>query len=285
MGWVAVRQGHIPLRRIITQIQKISTNQLHIRLSPASVPKELVNLAISFNEMLERMEEAFQRLSNFSADIAHELRTPVTALMTQTQVALSNARSIEQYREILYSNLEEYERMAQMIGDMLFLAQADNRLSKPNLSDIDLAIEVQALFDYYEAWAEERGVSLSLEGTAKLSANRPMLQRALNNLLSNAIRHTLPGQTVQIRLGAPNVDETCISVENPGVDIAPEHLPRLFDRFYRADPSRHRKDEGTGLGLSIVDAHGGKIKVTSAGARTRFHITLPRTPVATTSMG
>jgi two-component system heavy metal sensor histidine kinase CusS len=199
--------------------------------------------------------------------------------MTQTQVALSRARTIDEYREILYSNMEEYERMAQMVGDMLFLAQADNGASEKETTDLDLAVEVRALFDYYEGWAEERGVSLALEGAAKTTGDRLMLQRALGNLLSNAIRHTPAGGTVRVRLGTSDDGGVEIMVENPGTVISPEHLPKLFDRFYRVDPSRQRNGEGAGLGLaivkSIIDAHGGKIDITSAAGRTTFQIVLP----------
>jgi len=278
MGWIAVRRGHAPLHRIIAQIRRISANQLQTRLHPEAVPRELSDLAISFNEMLGRMEEAFQRLSNFSADIAHELRTPVTNLMTQTQVALSKGRTIDEYCEVLYSNIEEYERMAQMIGDMLFLAQSDNALDAPDMTEVDLTNEVRELFDYYEAWAEEHGVSLALEGSATVSGEKLMLRRALSNLLSNAVQHTQPGQTVYVRLGQSEANDITISVENPGETIPPEHLPRLFDRFYRVDPSRQRRSDGTGLGLaivkSIVDAHKGKIDVTFDEGYTRFRISL-----------
>lgn len=280
MGWIAVRQGHAPLRRIVAKIRQTSANELNARLSPETVPRELTDLAVSFNEMLDRMEEAFVRLSNFSADIAHELRTPVTNLMTQTQVSLSQPRSLDEYREILYSSIEEYERIAQMIGDMLFLAKADNGLSKTSITEVDLAGEVQALFDYYEAWAEECGVSLALEGAATVAGDRLMLRRALSNLLSNAIRHTPPGQFVQVRFDSSDKEAIIISVENPGATISTEHIPRLFDRFYRVDPSRQRSGDGAGLGLaivkSIIDAHGGMIEVTSAEGHTRFRITLPR---------
>jgi len=280
MGWIAVRQGHAPLHNIVAQIRRISANELNTRLSPDSVPRELTDLAVSFNEMLGRMEEAFDRLSNFSADIAHELRTPVTSLMTQTQVALSQPRSIDEYREILYSNIEEYERMAQMIGDMLFLAQADNGLCKPNNTEVDLAGEVGTLFEYYEAWAEECGVRLTLEGDAKASGDRLMLRRALNNLLANAIRHTPAGSTVQVCLDRLNSGEVQIDVKNPGPGIAPEHLKKLFDRFYRVDPSRQEGGAGLGLAIvkSIVNAHGGRIEVTSSGGLTRFRIRLPSPP-------
>lgn len=279
MGWIAVRQGHAPLRHIVTQIRQISANKLKTRLSSESVPAELADLAASFNEMLERVDEAFQRISNFSADIAHELRTPVTTLMTQTQVALSQARGLDEYREILYSNIEEYERMTQMISDMLFLAQADNGLRQPDFTEVDLRKEIESLFDYYNVLAEERHVTLSLEGAAVTRGDRLMLRRVLSNLLSNAIRYTPSGQTVHVRLESGINDESYITVENPGAAIPPEHIPRLFDRFYRVDPSRQRSGESTGLGLaivkSIIDAHGGKIEVKSADNRTIFQITLP----------
>lgn len=279
LGWIAVRQGHAPLRDIVARIRRISGSKLNSRVPPETVPRELSDLAASFNEMLGRVDEAFQRLSNFNADIAHELRTPITNLMTQTQVALSRARAVEEYREILYSNMEEYERMAQMIGDMLFLAQADNGTFKRETTDLDLAAEARSLIDYYEGWAEERGVALKLEGTATVTGNRLMLQRALGNLLSNAIRHTAAGGTVHVKLGTSNDGNVGIVVENPGPEITPEHVPKLFDRFYRVDPSRQRGREGSGLGLaivkSIVDTHGGRVEVISAEGRTTFQIILP----------
>jgi two-component system heavy metal sensor histidine kinase CusS len=279
LGWIAVRQGHAPLRTIVARIRQISANELNARLSPETAPRELTDLAVSFNEMLGRMEEAFARLSNFSADIAHELRTPITNLMTQTQVALSQSRSVDEYREILYSNIEEYERMAQMIGDMLFLAQADNGLYTLNATSVDLKREIESLFEYHEVWAEERGVTLALEGRATVTGDRLMLRRAVSNLLSNAIRHTPAGHTVRVMLESKNGDESRIVVENPGAPIPAEHLPKIFDRFYRVDPSRQRDGEGAGLGLaivkSIIDAHGGEITVMSGDDRTCFTIVLP----------
>ncbi|MCI2810940.1 Cu(+)/Ag(+) sensor histidine kinase [Eoetvoesiella caeni] len=282
--WLAVYQGHAPIRRISREIRRIKSDQLFIRLVPSTVPVELTELAVSFNDMLDRIEEGFQRLSNFSADIAHELRTPITNLKTQTEVALSQARSLEQYREILYSNLEEYERMAKMVGDMLFLAQADNNQLKPELVSVNLVTEVQALFDYFEAWAEERSVSLIRKGPALcVQGDRLMIRRALSNLLSNAIRYTPSGQAVTVCLVVNSNDTIVIRVENPGLTIDPEHLPRLFDRFYRADPSRQRKGDGAGLGLaivkSIIDTHGGTITAKDEDGQMVFEIALPKATV------
>ncbi len=282
MGWVAVRQGHAPLRRIVTRIRRISASQLNVRLEPDTVPAELRDLAVSFNEMLQRVDASFHRLADFNADIAHELRTPIANLMTQTQVAMSRARTVEQYRETLYSNMEEYERMAQTVNDMLFLAQTESSPRQRDDTPLALAQEVQALFDYYEGWADERGVSLQLEGDGTIRGDRSMLRRALGNLLSNAIRHTPSGEIVRVLIASASETQISLVVENPGENIAAEHLPKLFDRFYRVDPSRQREGSGAGLGLaivkSIVEAHGGKITVQSASGLTRFELRLPADP-------
>jgi len=279
--WFAVHQGHAPLRRISAEIRRIKSDHLSIRLAPNTVPVELTELAVSFNEMLDRIEEGFERLSNFSADIAHELRTPITNLRTQTEVALSQSRDLEQYQEILYSSLEEYERMAKMVSDMLFLAQADNHQLQGERVEVNLATEVQMLFDYFEAWAEERSVALECKGSALyVQGDRLMIRRALSNLLSNAIRYTPAGQAVTVSLITNSDDTVIIRIKNPGLTISPEHLTKLFDRFYRADPSRQHKGDGAGLGLaivkSIVDAHGGTITAASEGEHIVFEIQFPR---------
>ena len=281
LGWIAARRGLAPLRAMREQAQVVTAQQLSQRLPVASVPLELAELAQSLNDMLARLEEAFLRLSDFSSDIAHELRTPVSNLMTQTQVALSRARNADDYRSILESNAEEFEHMARMISDMLLLAKAENGLVVPNRETLQLGSEVRALFDYYDAVAEEKGITLMLEGDAEISADRLMLRRALGNLLSNAVRHANAGSSVRVQISA-NVDQILIAMENQGDTIAHEFLERVFDRFFRVDPSRQRASEGTGLGLaitrSIVLAHGGSIAVTSDAGLTRFTMTLPRKP-------
>ncbi|MDE1978922.1 MAG: Cu(+)/Ag(+) sensor histidine kinase [Betaproteobacteria bacterium] len=276
---LAVRQGHAPLRRISARMREMTTERLHTRLDPAHVPIELADLVAAFNAMLTRIEQGFVRLRHVSADIAHELRTPVTNLRTQTQVALSKARDVDAYREILYSNLEEFEHMSAMIGDMLFLAQAEQSSVRRDASGIDLNAEICGLFDYFEAWAEDRGVRLELGGQAgKVDGDREMLRRALSNLIANAIRYTQHGQSVHVRLSQ---DERWVRIEicNPGIGIPSEHLPHLFDRFYRVDPSRQRRGEGAGLGLaivkSIVEAHAGQVEVTSENGKTCFSVRLP----------
>lgn len=279
LGWVAVRRGLAPLRDISRSAAGITANRLDQRLSSASIPAELAEVEKTLNEMLARLEESFRRLSDFSSDIAHELRTPVSNLMTQTQVVLSRRRGTDDYRGILESNAEEFERMARMISDMLLLAKAENGLVVPNREAIQLATEVKALFDYYDAVAEEKGLRLALEGNGQVSADRPMLRRALGNLLSNAVRHSAANTTVRVNIST-SPDTVLICMENTGDAIAPEYWERVFDRFFRVDPSRQRNTEGTGLGLaitkSIIDAHGGTIFVKSTDHVTTFTIRLPR---------
>lgn len=279
--WFAVFQGHAPIRRISRDIRSIQSDQLQVRLRADAVPAELAELVTAFNQTLGRLEDAFRRLSEFSADIAHELRTPITNIRTQTEVALSRTRTVGQYREILYSNLEEYERMAKTVDDMLFLAQADNRLLKPEAATIDLQTEIGLLIDYFGAWAEERGIALMQEGDRlDITGDRLMIRRALSNLLSNAIRHTPAGETVHVRVGCTG-KAIGIRIRNPGPPIPAEHISRIFDRFYRPDTSRRRAGGGAGLGLAIaraiINAHGGDITVSSTADRTEFEILLPDT--------
>ena len=278
LGWVAARRGLAPVRKMANVAKGISVSHLGERLSTDAVPSELVDLAIAFNEMLARLEDSFRRLSDFSSDLAHELRTPISNLMTQTQVAISKERPAGEYREVMYSNLEEFERLARMIADMLFLAKADNGLIMPSSEMVDLSTEVHELFSFYEAFAEEQEVSLVLVGTGTVRGDRLMLRRALSNLLSNAIRHTPRHAAVKVII-KPEAESNIIRLtfENPGESIPPEHLPRLFDRFYRVDSSRQKTSEGAGLGLaitkSIVEAHQGTIQAFSANGMTRFEIT------------
>lgn len=279
LGWMVTHRSLAPLRAIKQEAAEITASKLNSRLSLDAVPTELAELAETLNEMLARLEESFRRLSDFSSDLAHELRTPISNLMTQTQVSLSRTRSVSDYQDILSSNAEELERMARMVSDMLFLAKADNGLMTTSTEAVALEDEVRSLFEFYEALAEALSVKLVVEGCAIVTADRLMLRRALSNLLSNAIRHADPNSTVRVTLEA-DVSFVRIMVENTGASIAPEHLPRLFDRFFRADASRQRSSEGAGLGLaitqSIIKAHSGTISASSEAGVTRFMLTLPQ---------
>ncbi|EGR9572758.1 heavy metal sensor histidine kinase [Salmonella enterica subsp. enterica serovar Grumpensis] len=278
--FLAVHKGHQPLRNVSEKIKNITSENLDVRLRPEYVPIELEQLVISFNHMIARIEDVFTRQANFSTDIAHEMRTPITNLVTQTEIALSQKRTEKELEEVLFSSLEEYNRMSKMVSDMLFLAQADNNQLIPEHLPLDLQVETTKVFDFFEAWAEEREVGLRFEGqSCMVKGDLLMLRRVINNLLSNAIRYTPTGKAVTVHLHEKG-QWVELTVENPGTPVAPEHLPQLFDRFYRADPSRQRKGEGSGIGLaivkSIIEAHQGKISVASDEVSTRFTFLLPR---------
>ena len=279
LGWVAVRRGLAPLQFIQQGAAGVTANRLHYRIPIDAIPVELADVAVTLNAMLARLEDSFQRLSDFSSDLAHELRTPVSNLLTQTQVTLSQTRSLDEYRDILVSNTEEFERMARMIADMLFLAKADNGLIIPAREEIDLVAETRELFDFYEALAEEKNISLVLAGEGVVNGDRLMLRRAISNLLSNAIRHSPPRGWIEVRIASDGPVGIRLTVSNSGTPIPAEHLPRLFDRFYRVDASRHRSSEGAGLGLaitkSILAAHGGEIAVRTGEEENVFEMRLP----------
>lgn len=279
LGWVAAARGLRPVRQMAAVAQSVSASRLHDRLGLVELPGELVDLATAFNGMLARLEDSFRRLSEFSSDLAHELQTPLSNVMTQTQVALSRPRTAEEYREVLYSSLEECDRLARTIADMLYLAKSDHGQIVSRAEQIDLASEVRKLFDFYDALVEDRAVRLSCSGAASLNGDRLMIRRALSNLLSNAIAHTPAGGHIEVLLQADESGAATIRVRNEGETIPAGHLPRLFDRFYRVDPARERTTGGAGLGLaitkSIVTAHGGTISASSADGVTVFEIALP----------
>jgi two-component system heavy metal sensor histidine kinase CusS len=284
LGWITSRIGLSPLRGFSSLTARTSAERLDARLALQELPHELVPLGESFNAMLQRLDDSFRRLREFASDLAHELRTPISALMTQAEVALSRSRSADDYREVLYSAMEEYDRLARMISDMLFLARSDNGLLIPSCVRIDVRDEVLALYDFYDALVESKQIRLQVTGSEVIDGDRLMIRRALANLLANAIRHAKPGTTVITALGQ-SAGKVSITVTNVGDPIPAEHLPRLFDRFYRVDPARERSVEGTGLGLaitnSIVAAHGGTISATSAGETSQFAIELPAATAGT----
>ena len=284
LGWVAARRGLAPLQAIKQKAARITAHQLHARLPLESVPVELADLVETLNEMLTRLESSFKQLSEFSSDIAHELRTPLSNLLTQTQVTLAKTRTGDVYRDVLASNVEELERLSRTISDMLFLAKAENQLLVPCREKIDLADEVSGLFAFYEALADEKSLVLSSSGRGLVSGDRLMLRRAISNLLSNAIRHTPQGGRIDVLVSDANPPWVTLAVENSGETIAPEHLPRLFDRFYRVDLSRQHSTEGAGLGLaitrSIARAHGGDASVRSSCWVTVFELTIPAPSLA-----
>jgi two-component system, OmpR family, heavy metal sensor histidine kinase CusS len=241
----------------------------------------LSSLAAAFDDMLCRLQESFRRLSQFSADIAHELRTPVTNLMAATQVTLSRTRSLEEYQRVLESSTEELASLARIIDSLLFLARAEQASLPLQREQLDAREEIENVIEFHRAIAEECDVALRCEGDAPVFADSTLLQRAISNLLSNAVRHTPRQGNVLVQITAGD-HCTKITVRDSGSGIAAEHLPHVFDRFYRVDPSRTHGSGGFGLGLaivkSIVTLHQGEVRIASAvGTGTAVTLSIPLT--------
>lgn len=280
LGWWAARSGLAPLRVMKERALKVTAHKLHQRMPVEAVPVEMADLAHSLNTMLERLEADFAKLMDFSSDLAHELRTPISNLLTQTQVSLSQRRDPDTYRDILASNAEEFQRLARMVSDMLFLAKTDHGIELPNRENVVLEDEVASLLDFYDAVAEEKEIRLRVVGSGTVMGDRLMIRRAIGNLLSNALRHAHPRTDIELTITQAG-DDTALCVTNKGQVIDAVDLPRLFDRFYRVDKARaHPSSEGAGLGLAITKAimvaHGGSVSVASGAGKTQFCLRFPR---------
>ncbi|MBK3760383.1 heavy metal sensor histidine kinase [Stutzerimonas frequens] len=280
LGVVLIRKGLKPIDELSKTSSTVTAHCLDTRIPTESVPGELHELVDNFNEMLSRLDDSFLRLSGFSADIAHELRTPLNSMLTQMEVALLRDRENTDYKDILYSALEELRRMSKMVDDMLFLAKADNGKITPNAEDASMAEITASVIEYYELAAEDKKVEIALSGDGSVHGDKSMLRRAVSNIVSNAVRYAEEGSTISVEISESG-GSVCTAISNRGTTIPAELQARVFDRFYRVDTARR---EGTtmnaGLGMaitrSIVEAHKGRIACESAEGHTTFTMTLPK---------
>lgn len=274
-----VRRALRPLRELAAQTRAISPSGLDQRLSLADPAEELLPWIEQFNALMERLERAVAQLEAFNADVAHELRTPLAALIGHTEVALSRERPVEELRDTMLSNLEEAQRLAAMVNDMLFLSQADRGATARRGAVTSLAALAAQVVEFHEAMLEEAGLTARIDGDAQAAVDEPLLKRAIANLLGNAIRFAQPGSCVVLRIVPDEAEQVRVEVENAGAAIAPQHLARLFDRFFRVDEARPGGGQSHhGLGLAIVAAiarmHAGRPLAASEGGSTRVGFTL-----------
>jgi two-component system heavy metal sensor histidine kinase CusS len=274
------RKGMRPLEELAATVERITAAHLHERISAGRWPEELATLASAFDGMLERLEDAFGRLSRFSADLSHELRGPVNNLMGTAEVTLSKERTPEEYRQVMESGMEEYQRLSRIIERLLFLARADNNEILTKRTTFDLRRELGKICELYEAMADEQGIEIICNGEGTLLAEPELFGRAVGNLLVNALQHTPSGGKVTITGSRVSNHFVEVRVHDTGDGIPAEHLTRIFDRFYRVDSTRSRSTEGLGLGLSIVksimDLHEGTVSVESLpGKGTTFILKFP----------
>jgi len=260
--------GLRPLRQMTQLVGRVSSAHLSERLATTGWPSEIQPLAVAFDDMLARLEDSFTRLSQFSADLAHELRTPIANLLGEAQVGLSRARQPQEYRAIIESGVAECERLAGIIDNLLFLARAEAARQEIHLSTLDGRSVIEKIAAYYQPIAEERHIGIRCLGQAEVFADPVLFDRALNNIVENALRFTPDGSEIAITVQAGETF-TQVSVKDAGPGIPDEHLPRVFDRFYRVDPSRTPSGSGLGLALvkSIVELHRGSAKIESQSGR------------------
>lgn len=280
-GYLIARSGTRPIAGIVRTAARIRSTNLHERLDPQGLPLELAELALTFNTMLDRIEEGFRHVSQFSDDAAHELRTPINNLRGEIEVALSQPRSNEEYREVLTSCLEECQRISQLIRTLLLLARSDAAADALRRERVDVSELMANLGAFYEAAADEAGIDLEAAGASGVSADldRTLFQQAVGNLVSNAIAHTPKGGSVRL-IANSRGESLTVSVSDTGCGIASEDLPHVFERFYRADRARGGSAHNVGLGLavvkSIVARHGGRVEIDSElGRGTEVRLILP----------
>jgi two-component system heavy metal sensor histidine kinase CusS len=286
VGYRIARHGIRPVEEIAATARRITSTNLRERIRAEGYPLELASLAGTFNEMLERLEESFEQVSRFSADIAHDLRTPVNNIRGEAEVALARARTVDEYRDVLESSLEETVRLSELIGDLLFLARAESPLTHLHRQRVDVDELLGIVREYYEATASGGGISLVVvTGGEPLTAelDRALMLRAVSNLVSNAIAHTPSEGSVTLAASATD-GEIRIKISDTGIGIPAEAVPRVFDRLFRVDVSRSKNSGGTGLGLAIVQSimtlHGGSAEISSElgrGTCVTLHMPAPAT--------
>jgi heavy metal sensor kinase len=283
LGWIMAGRALYPVLAVAQTAQRISGSNLSLRIPTRQSGDELDYLVVTFNRMIERLEASFQQMKQFSADVSHELRTPITAIRGQLEVALFTAKTTDQYREAMFNALQDVDRLSQIVRALLLLSQAESGQLVLQKSRLNLCEVVEDLVDQFQIPAEEARVTLraDLPPECPVEVDRVQIERMITNLLSNALKFTDKGGAVRVALQSLP-DRVEIAVEDTGRGIAPEHLPHIFDRFYRVPGSgtAPSPEQGLGLGLSFVawiaKAHHGKIEVDSTlGKGTRFTITLP----------
>jgi two-component system heavy metal sensor histidine kinase CusS len=267
---LVARRALRPLDQMVGAMKKVQASDLQQRLDRHRWPKELDSFAAAFDNMLSRLRDSFERLSVFSADLAHELRTPIQNLRGEAEVALTRTRTAVEYREVIELSIEEYQRLASIIDRLLFLARTENAETRLDCLMFKVGAEIDNILDFYDAAAREHNVMLSREGDADLYADAALVRQAVSNLVSNALQHTPAGGQIQLDVNQTN-GRVEIQVKDTGCGISREHLPRIFNRFYRGDPARTSNSGGVGLGLAIVKSimnlHGGSVEAESDPGR------------------
>ncbi|WP_261844559.1 heavy metal sensor histidine kinase [Aliamphritea ceti] len=281
MTWFGIRRGLIPLRKLSNNMSKVKANHLNLSIDIDTVPIELQELTESFNLMITRLEEGVERLTHFSSDIAHELRTPLTNLTTQIQVTLSKARSSDIYLDLLYSNLEELNRLNKMVNEMLWLAKSDNELVNLDTECLNLLTETEEICDFYSVLAEDKNITINITGDSVfVFGDKLLLKQAISNLLSNAINYSPPEENISIKIESDEENIAKIQISNTSYCVSNNDLKKLFNKFYRVSSDSNENKQGAGLGLSITRSvfktHDGNIEASLKNNTITFEAKIPR---------
>jgi len=265
---IVTRRGLRPLREMTESLSRIGPDQLKERIGSTGWPRELQPLVTAFDEMLKRLDDSFTRLSQFSADLAHELRTPIANMLGEAQVTLTRDRTAADYRETIESTVAECERLSRIVDNLLFVARVDAAREPIARKRFDARAAVEKIAEFYQTVADDHHVTINCRGDGQIYADPNLFERAVGNLLDNALRFTPMNGSIQIALSKHKADFE-VAMSDNGCGIAAQHLPRVFDRFYRAESSRGSDGAGLGLALvkSIVDLHGGSAKIDSEVGR------------------
>lgn len=284
LGWLAgtffVGRALSPVEEMRLQAERISRENLSERIPVPRAAGEFSNLARTLNEMLDRLDRAFQDLQNFAADAAHELRTPLANLRAELETSLSGLHTAEGYDRILTSSLEEVERMCRVVADLFTLTKLDLKQYALQRERVELSALLREVRETWQPASQAKGIEIVCDGEFQTVAGDPVaLRRVFMNLAENAIKYNRDGGKVLLLLSRES-GHIRVRVEDTGLGIPAEHLPKLFRRFYRIDPARSREQGGAGLGLalckSFVEAHQGTIRVQSTpGKGTVFTVDLP----------
>jgi two-component system, OmpR family, heavy metal sensor histidine kinase CusS len=266
LGFLIARTVLRPLGELTEVFMRISPDNLNERIGSKKWPPEIDNLGKSFDSMLQCLERSFALQSNLSADLAHEIRTPINNLRGEAEVALGRVRTSEEYRRVIESSLEEYERLSRLIDNLLFLARADTRTMVARLSPVNVRQEIDAVMEYFETLAEEKRIGLTVSGNALLKADTVLFRRAITNILSNALHYTPYGGSIAVDIHK-NDPFTEIVISDTGIGIDQTCLERVQDRFFRTEKARSINSQGSGLGLAIVKSimslHNGTLEIES----------------------
>lgn len=280
-GYLITTRNLKKIKDFSSKMRFITANSLHERINVNHWPVELKTVGNEFNTMLDRLEKSFMQLSQYSADISHELRNPLHHLRTSTEIALTKSQTVDDYQQLLASHLEEYECLSRLTENLLFLAKADHKQLQLDYATFSASAEVAKVCDYFKPILTEKNIGLTYQGDGQIRADKALFKRVMVNLLSNSIKYIPDKGLITIRIMENHAEGTLINVEDTGIGISPEHIDKVFDRFYRVDTSRSVQSGGLGLGLAIVKSilhlHNGKVSIKSQpNLGTCVAIQLPR---------